>query len=383
MRVLHVLRVVYPQGAGVQSYLASVAAALHESPVRLVLGCLWPGQAPGYPADLRHMGSPGVSRVTNVLAFWRWLRQDVPRMDVVHIHNIYGLPLLLGALACRFSGVPYVVSPHGRLVAEAQAEMDWRHRLYLKLVVLPILRRAACLVGTTESDRADLTRLDNRLRVAVVPPGLPFDSKAELPKPQGAALRIAFVGRLLAVKNVPTLLRAAAILRDRGVDVRVDIIGWSQDDTAKQLQALAGNLGLQGLVRFHGKLHGEAKDAMVRAAHVAAVPSLRENFSFATAEALVMGIPVVISATVGLAPVVTKYRCGVAVPPTDATAWADALQEFADPARRELYVAQARECAVREFSLTAMRDALVRTYTLRLGVDNRQAKPGTTHGSAR
>lgn len=362
MRVIHVLKVVDADGGGVQSYVRSAAEALADSSVEVVLGGLNPGRVPDYRAKIAHMGTRGVSRWRNLLQFWRWLLADIPGAQVVHIHNIFGAPLLLAALACLRLGVPYVVSPHGRLVATAVAEMDWRHRIYLKFVALPLLRRAACLIVTADSNLQDLQSVDTRLKAMVVHPGISPEGGPHSAPAAADALRIGFIGRLIAVKNLPTLLHAVASLRADGVPACADIIGWSVDGYGERMQELARKLGIDAAVTFHGKRVGREKTDIVRAAHVMAVPSFRENFSFVTAEALALGIPVVASATVGIAPVLTRYGCGSVVDARDVSAWARALRIYADPAVRALASRRAVECSEREFSSAAMRDALCRAY---------------------
>ena len=171
-RVLHLLRIVHADGGGVQSYLASVAQALSDTEIRLLVAGLAPGKAPAYPCELRHMGRTGRGRAGLLWDFWRMLRVEVPACDVVHIHNVFGPVLVLGALACRMAGRPYVVSPHGRLVAAAQREMAWRHRLYLHRLALPLLRRARALAVMTPSDQQDRKLLDARRKPVVIPPGV-------------------------------------------------------------------------------------------------------------------------------------------------------------------------------------------------------------------
>lgn len=361
MRVLQILRVVDGEGGGIQTYMASVGAALAGTPVQLQVGGLWPGKPPPYPCELRHMGRERSSRMSLRRQFWQWLRRDVPQAEVVHIHNVFGAPLLWGALLSRWHGVPYVISPHGRLVAEAQDLLDWRHRLYLRVVALPLLRGAAAVIVTTEKDRQDLLRIDSRLKIEVVSPALPVDPAATAPVP-AADFRIAFVGRLVPLKNLPTLLRALALMRRRGVAATVDVVGWFEENHEPEIQSLVDELGIRQAVRFHGKLRGEPKDSILRAARVLAMPSTRENFSFVTAEALALGVPVAVSSSVGLSPTVARHECGIVIAPFDVEAWADGLQRFADAAGQSLLAARALTCARQEFSLSAMRASLLQVY---------------------
>ena len=61
-------------------------------------------------------------------SFLRECLRRVAEFDVVHIHGLWRFPSTSGALACRHTGVPYVLSPHGML-------NDWaiRSHAYWKL----------------------------------------------------------------------------------------------------------------------------------------------------------------------------------------------------------------------------------------------------------
>ena len=369
IRVLHVFRKIHPAGGGVQTYVASVVAALEDAPVTLGLGALGAGRTPLFKCDVRHMGHQHAGKIKNLVDFWRWLKRDLPNFDVVHIHHVFGLHFVLTALICRTRKIPYLVSPHGRLVPESIRSMRFRHKLYLRLVIMPLLRRAAAVVVTTEGNTTSLGRLDPRLCTAVVSPGLTVTRPAE-PRPEpGPGLRIGFVGRLSPVKGLPTLFHAMGSLARRGINVQADIVGGSVGTHGHDLENLARELGIRNSVIFHGAVRGAMKDDIIQRAHVVAVPSEWENFSFATAEALALGVPVVVSKTVGLAPVVERYGCGSVVPAGNSDAWADALALYMDPARRRAASGQALLCAQAEFSLAAMGKALLHTY--RSALENR------------
>src|SRR5207247_9831761 len=61
---------------------------------------------------------------------------------------------------------------------------------------------------------------------------------------------------------------------------------------------------------FTGWLSGTAKTAAIRSAALVAVPSRQESFSFSAVEALACGVPVLLSADVGLASEIQKVGAG-------------------------------------------------------------------------
>ena len=100
------------------------------------------------------------------------------------------------------------------------------------------------------------------------------------------------------------------------------------DGFRQRLEALAGQMGLTGSVRFTGPLYGDAKWAAYRDANVFVLPSQNENFGNTAAEAVACGTPVLVTDRCGIAPLVDK-RAGLVVP-HDRAALEDGLASILD-----------------------------------------------------
>jgi glycosyltransferase involved in cell wall biosynthesis len=130
-------------------------------------------------------------------------------------------------------------------------------------------------------------------QAAVIPNGV------ELPKLNGVQkqrkdneLRILYLGRLHPIKGIENLLRALPALQ---TNARLSICGEGETAYQKQLQLLAHDLGLNGRVKFHGRVEGQAKEQQFKEADLCVVPSFKENFCIVVAESLARGVPVVAS----------------------------------------------------------------------------------------
>ena len=82
--------------------------------------------------------------------------------------------------------------------------------------------------------------------------------------------------------------------------------------------------GIATRVMLPGTVVGEAKAALYSRADIFAQPSLHENFGASVAEALMYGIPCVVSNGVALAPDVAEAGAGL-ICDSDSTALADSL----------------------------------------------------------
>jgi glycosyltransferase involved in cell wall biosynthesis len=110
--------------------------------------------------------------------------------------------------------------------------------------------------------------------------------------PAAKGAEVAFAGRLIAPKQVDLLLRAVQRLDRAGQPVRCVVVGDGPE--RDRLAALARSLEVDGLVRFAGALptHDEVL-AVLAAATVFVLPSVREGFGMVVLEANACGLPVI------------------------------------------------------------------------------------------
>jgi glycosyltransferase involved in cell wall biosynthesis len=139
---------------------------------------------------------------------------------------------------------------------------------------------------------------------------------------------VGLVGRVDPVKDHPSFLRAAALLRRKFKEVRFACIGPSGNaEYSRQLNALEADLELEGSVIWE-----DARMDMCRvynAFDLAVSASRAEGFSNVIAEAMACGIPCVVT-DVGDSSLMVG-DCGMVVPPGNperlALAWEEALQQ--------------------------------------------------------
>ncbi len=120
-----------------------------------------------------------------------------------------------------------------------------------------------------------------------------------------------FVGRLVALKNVKTVLRAFARL-DPKKNLLV-IVGDGPE--MNHLQLLAKQFNVQ--VRFTGRLEGDALNAWYNVADVFILPSYLEAFGAVTNEALLAGCYVLVSQKAGSSCLVVEGENGYTFQPDD------------------------------------------------------------------
>jgi glycosyltransferase involved in cell wall biosynthesis len=186
-------------------------------------------------------------------------------------------------------------------------------------------------------------------RAAIQPMGLDVArfAAARAAAAPGAALEVAFVGRLVPIKGADVLVAAAAALRG---PARVRIAGAGPEAARLDAAIAAARLPPGVVVERLGERLASARDALLGGADVVAIPSRAiggrvEGAPRIALEAMAAGAAVVASASGGLAELPADAATLVA--PDDPAALAAAIEGLArDPARRAAQVAAARARAL-------------------------------------
>ncbi|QIG38797.1 glycosyltransferase [Microbacterium sp. 4R-513] len=299
--------------------------------------------------------------VGGMLSLLRDIVVQVPRMrrllrdvapDVVLVNTV---TVPFWTLVARAFRQPAIVYVH-----EAEAGLSRPARVML---TAPLALANGVIFNSETSRRVSGSAGPDRGgRTIVVPNGVagPADRRPPRERVTGA-FRIVYVGRLSPRKGTDLVVRAAALLRDAGIDPQVEIVGsvfpgyeWYE----AELRALVAELGLESHVRFSG--FRETVWPAYAAADVAVVPSrLDESFGNVVIEALLSERPVVVADHTGLTEAAAGFSAAVRVTPDDAEALASGLRRIHDDwdeYRRRAHADALR--AGREFSTTRFHDRL-------------------------
>ena len=171
---------------------------------------------------------------------------------------------------------------------------------------------------------------------------------------------VLFVGRLVEHKNLPRLLEALALVVKQRPRVRLLIAGSGplRDALATQIM----QLGLQD----HALLLGEQSEvpALMEAADLVVLPSLREGLSNVVLEAMALGRAVLSTPVGGIPQAIDNGQHGVLVEPTDTDALARALLTLIDdPALRARLGHAAQHKVLEQYSPPAMVSAMLKEYS--------------------
>ncbi len=157
-------------------------------------------------------------------------------------------------------------------------------------------------------------------------------------------VRFLYMGRLIDLKAIDILLEALSVLKAQeiGCDIRLDILG--DGDERARLENLTEELGLDGIVEFHGFLPQDQCAVRLAQCDALVLPSLHECGGAVVLEAMAMSKPVIATDWGGPADYLDEH-CGILVPPESRAALVDgfvnAMKRLADSKEMRMRLGEA------------------------------------------
>jgi glycosyltransferase involved in cell wall biosynthesis len=297
-------------------------------------------------------------------------RDRIKDFDIIHIASFWcypGVPAVNGAL---LHDVPYLLSVHGTLRQAALHDKFLKKWLYFNLIEKRHIRKAAALHYTTSMER-DLDVFHHFTSPSfIVPNGIDLKEVQESISRQEARKRlaldfdgpvIAFLGRLSPVKALDLLLKAVSTNSLGSQNPQVLLAG-PDAGAAASLKDLVKELGLQARVRFLGEIGPQERTVLFAASDLLTLVSTHENFGYAAVEAMLAGLPVLVSENVGISREVLADGAGLVVP-LEVAAIARGLKDMlADPDKLQAMGQAATVAARRRYDIRNVAQEMATAY---------------------
>lgn len=302
------------------------------------------------PLELARRGKNPLTEfgtVRDIAAIYRAYRPDL-------VHHIAMKPILYGSTAARWVGVPAVVN-----------ELTGMGFLFTSTDVVRRVVRQPMWIAYRTSLRTGRTIVQNRddlallIRKNIVDParasvvygaGVDTTRFAPSPEPAGDPL-VVLPARMLTDKGVGEFVAAGRILRERGVQVRLALVGTPDPaNPAAIAEAQLRAWVAEGVVEWWG--WRDDMLAVYSAAHVVCLPSYREGLPRSLIEGAACGRPIVTTDVPGCREAVVDGSTGLLVPAENGSALADAIQRMVtDPGLRQRMGAAGRQLALAKFGV--------------------------------
>lgn len=302
-------------------------------------------------------------RGLNPFAEWATLRQFIRLFREVKptiVHNLTIKPMIYGGLAARRTKVPCLVqavtglghvfiatgpkAKAARIAVVSAYRVAFRHPNRAVIFQNPDDQATLIATGAVDADDSVLIRGS----------GVDLTLFHPLPEPSGATTVI-FASRLIWPKGVREFVEAARLLKSRGSEVRMVLVGEPDPGNPASIS----RSDLEGWIR-EGVVEawGFRKDMVevFRQCHVVCLPSVYgEGVPRVLIEAAACSRPIVTTDAPGCREIVQDGRNGILVPAKDVAALADAIERLAgDFVLRQTMGKEGRALAESEFSLDSV-----------------------------
>ena len=305
---------------------------------------------------------------------YRWLTplaKPLPQVDVVHTAMVGVSTLVAAAVKLEYDAA-YLLTEHGVYLRESYlAEAPSSGSLFLKLFKLSFSRRMTEISYALAdqiapccdyNQRWELRNGAPRSRVKTIYYGVDGKVFAPAGKPVGDPPVVVWVGRINPLKDLDTLLRAAALVHQARPDIQFRLFGSAAaEDQAyhQEMLALHSQLGLGDAVTFCGYI--SKPETAYNQADVVVLSSISEAFPFSILEAMLCAKPVVATSVGGIPEEIAGG--GITVEPRNPQQMAEGILSLMnDPEYCAALGRAAREKAEREFGIEQCSRVHYETY---------------------
>jgi sugar transferase (PEP-CTERM/EpsH1 system associated) len=299
----------------------------------------------------------GLRARLGVMSAW-WSR--LARSDIAHIHTCSGFSFFLDSLLlllARTRKVPVVLHVHGaRFDDFLDGLPPW-----FSIPARGVMRRADVVIVLSDEWRQ---RLETRLpgaRLRVVCNGVASDAIDPRQDYRHDEIEFLFLGNLGDRKGVPELLNAVACSSDRwrlllaGGEEQPGYTDWVRNEIAR--------LDRSDRIHVLGPVVGADKTRLLACASGFVLPSHAEGLPIALLEAMIAGLPVIVTAVGAMPEVVRDGEEGIVIPPGDVAALASALDRLSQSPEERTRMGQiAKTTCESRYGVERMVDSLVKIY---------------------
>jgi colanic acid/amylovoran biosynthesis glycosyltransferase len=274
----------------------------------------------------------------------------VKEHKVEHLHNHLGDNSgTVTLLAAKFASITYSISIHGPHI--------FFDALHWALDVKTANSTFISCIGhfcksqmMLYSDKADWDKL-KIVRCGIDPKHFSYR------EPSNKIHKLVYVGRLSAEKGVPILFDSLQLLKSKGYEFELSLLG--DGDARQELEGSAKEYGISQHIKFFGFVDQKTIANTLQSSDIFVLPSFAEGIPVALMEAMAMGVPVIATYVGGITELVIDRVTGQMVYPSDTVGLTNAIAYYIDnPDECKRISNNARNKVVTEFNIDKQVDKL-------------------------
>lgn len=289
-----------------------------------------------------------------------WLRTAIKSADVIHVHLARDLVTLPAAALTLLMKKPLVVQTHGMI--------DRTDKVLARpldiVLTKPVLRSANAILYLTDREKCDLLNVGGvelplrRLENAVA---VPLNPAIEQTNGVSEEIEVLYLARLHPRKRPEFVVNSAKNLSKIYDGVRFTLIGPDEGAAESVKKCIEVN-HLQSIVQWKGAIPPECSIERMQSASIYALPSVDEPFPMSVLEAMSLGLPVIVTSSCGLAPIIQKWHAGIVCGNSQAS-FDEALQRLIEDSEQRIEMgANGRKAIQQKYALSSLGKNLFYEY---------------------
>ncbi|MGK7923812.1 MAG: glycosyltransferase [Spirulina sp.] len=299
----------------------------------------------------------------------RWMWQNLTHYDILDHHYLFSYSSTCAGAIARWKKIPYTVRTMGQLSPWALAQSRRKKQIYATLIERRNLNRAAIVHCTSQGEAEDVSNFGVIAPKAIISLGVRSGTKIadaglklrQLYNISSATPIVLFLSRIHYKKRPELLLEALHSLRSKQ-DFHLLFAGTGDENYLKTLENLVESFDLTQNVTFAGFVTGENKDLVLQGSDLFILPSFAENFAIAVAEAMAVGLPVIITPQVQIAPEIRAANAGLVVEGEVKTVAEAIATLLTSPQLRQEFGNNGRKLVETRYSWDAIAQQLISVY---------------------
>lgn len=245
--------------------------------------------------------------------------------DIIHAHTLFSAGFAAYRLKVAY-GIPYIVA-----VRNTDVNVFFHYMIHLRRLGVKVMEHASAVIFISPAYKYDVLHkyVPKRLRETikekslVIPNGIDDFFLSNLPAQPKAIdhneLKLVYVGEISRNKNILTTLTACKILRKRGYNPTIKVVG-------KIANACLKRVVHNQFVDYHPHCGKEEVLDYYRQSDIFVMPSLKETFGLVYVEALSQGLPIIYSKGQGIDGYFPEGYVGYHVKSTSAEGIANSIE---------------------------------------------------------
>jgi phosphatidylinositol alpha-1,6-mannosyltransferase len=199
-------------------------------------------------------------------------------------------------------------------------------------VITPLIKKvwknSKLLISKCLREKGMVEAINPKLPIQIITNGINLEFFEPKQETENEILTIICPARLIKLKSQDLLIKAIAVLKEKGIVMKLNLVGFG--DEIENYKQLAKHLNVLQQVDFKGYVPREKMVGEYHKADIFALPSQNEGMSNALIEGMACGLPVVVSNVGGTDELVIDGENGYVFPVGDLNYLCSVLEKMAN-----------------------------------------------------